>query len=138
MSDLSSIQTRAEFEEQRRIVHDLQERLAETEYQLVEGEKLRKKLHNTILVRSSSVRIREALDDGTNKTSLVLQELKGNIRVFCRVRPVLPDDVAGSEPAVISYPSSTEALGRGIDVVQSGIDMFLNITVPCIIIFLSC
>ncbi|KAJ6367603.1 hypothetical protein OIU78_000214 [Salix suchowensis] len=95
MSDLSSIQTRAEFEEQRRIVHDLQERLAETEYQLVEGEKLRKKLHNTIL------------------------ELKGNIRVFCRVRPVLPDDVAGSEPAVISYPTSTEALGRGIDVIQS-------------------
>ncbi|KAJ6364080.1 hypothetical protein OIU76_029091 [Salix suchowensis] len=120
MSDLSSIQTRAEFEEQRRIVHDLQERLAETEYQLVEGEKLRKKLHNTILVSGSFVRIREALDGGTNKTSLVLQELKGNIRVFCRVRPVLPDDVAGSEPAVISYPTSTEALGRGIDVIQSG------------------
>ncbi|KAB5560515.1 hypothetical protein DKX38_005472 [Salix brachista] len=120
MSDLSSIQTRAEFEEQRRFVHDLQERLAETEYQLVEGEKLRKKLHNTILVSGSFVRIREALDDGTNKTSLVLQELKGNIRVFCRVRPVLPDDVAGSEPAVISYPTSTEALGRGIDVIQSG------------------
>ncbi|XP_011003401.1 PREDICTED: kinesin-1-like isoform X2 [Populus euphratica] len=95
MSDLSSIQTRAEFEEQRRNVHDLQERLAETEYQLVEGEKLRKKLHNTIL------------------------ELKGNIRVFCRVRPVLPDDVAGSEQPVISYPTSTEALGRGIDVIQS-------------------
>jgi kinesin family protein C1 len=128
MSDLSSIQTRAEFEEQRRNVHDLEERLAETEYQLVEGEKLRKKLHNTILVRVSFVLICEALDDGTNKTSLVLQELKGNIRVFCRVRPVLPDDVAGSEQPVISYPTSTEALGRGIDVIQSGIDMFLSIT----------
>jgi kinesin family protein C1 len=128
MSDLSSIQTRAEFEEQRRNVHDLQERLAETEYQLVEGEKLRKKLHNTILVRVSFVLICEALDDGTNKTSLVLQELKGNIRVFCRVRPVLPDDVAGSEQPVISYPTSTEALGRGIDVIQSGIDMFPSIT----------
>jgi kinesin family protein C1 len=128
MSDLSSIQTRAEFEEQRRNVHDLQERLVETEYQLVEGEKLRKKLHNTILVRVSFVLICEALDDGTNKTSLVLQELKGNIRVFCRVRPVLPDDVAGSEQPVISYPTSTEALGRGIDVIQSGIDMFPSIT----------
>ncbi|CAK7350899.1 unnamed protein product [Dovyalis caffra] len=73
----------------------LKERLAETEYQLVEGEKLRKKLHNTIL------------------------ELKGNIRVFCRVRPVLPDDGVGSEPPVIAYPTSTEALGRGIDVIQS-------------------
>jgi kinesin family protein C1 len=58
----------------------------------------------------------------------VLQELKGNIRVFCRVRPVLPDDGAGSEPPVISYPTSTEALGRGIDVIQSGIDMFPSIT----------
>jgi kinesin family protein C1 len=58
----------------------------------------------------------------------VLQELKGNIRVFCRVRPVLPDDVAGSEQPVISYPTSTEALGRGIDVIQSGIDMFPSIT----------
>jgi kinesin family protein C1 len=130
MSDLSSIQTRAEFEEQRRNVHDLQERLAETEYQLVEGEKLRKKLHNTILVRVSFVLICEALDDGTNKTSLVLQELKGNIRVFCRVRPVLPDDVAGSEQPVISYPTSTEALGRGIDVIQSGMYMFLIRNAP--------
>ncbi|XP_061983331.1 kinesin-like protein KIN-14C isoform X2 [Populus nigra] len=96
MSDLSSIETRTEFEKQKRTVRELQERLAETENQLVEGEKLRKKLHNTIL------------------------ELKGNIRVFCRVRPVLPDDGAGSEPPVISYPTSTEALGRGIDVIQSG------------------
>ncbi|KAL9346814.1 hypothetical protein Peur_061667 [Populus x canadensis] len=95
MSDLSSIETRTEFEKQKRTVRELQERLAETENQLVEGEKLRKKLHNTIL------------------------ELKGNIRVFCRVRPVLPDDGAGSEPPVISYPTSTEALGRGIDVIQS-------------------
>ncbi|XP_010999545.1 PREDICTED: kinesin-1-like isoform X1 [Populus euphratica] len=95
MSDLSSIETRTEFEKQKRTVRELQERLAETENQLVEGEKLRKKLHNTIL------------------------ELKGNIRVFCRVRPVLPDDGTGSEPPVISYPTSTEALGRGIDVIQS-------------------
>ena len=25
----------------------------------------------------------------------IIQELKGNIRVFCRVRPLLPEDVAG-------------------------------------------
>jgi len=60
----------------------------------------------------------------------VLQELKGNIRVFCRVRPVLPDDGAGSEPPVISYPASTEALGRGIDVIQSGMYMFLIRNAP--------
>lgn len=96
MADLSVSETMAAFEEHKRIVRELQDHLADTELQLVEGEKLRKKLHNTIL------------------------ELKGNIRVFCRVRPLLPDDGAGSENTVISYPTSTEALGRGIDLLQSG------------------
>ncbi|KAG2697865.1 hypothetical protein I3760_07G125000 [Carya illinoinensis] len=96
MVDLSASETRAEFEEQKRIVQELHDRLADTELQLSEGEKLRKKLHNTIL------------------------ELKGNIRVFCRVRPLLPDDGVATETAVIAYPTSTETLGRGIDLMQSG------------------
>ncbi|KAL5579168.1 hypothetical protein UlMin_011610 [Ulmus minor] len=96
MADLSTSETRTEAEEQRRIVRELQDRLVDAELQIVEGEKLRKKLHNTIL------------------------ELKGNIRVFCRVRPLLPNDGAGTEAPVISYPTSTEALGRGIDVLHSG------------------
>ncbi|XAR67490.1 Minus-end-directed kinesin ATPase [Bertholletia excelsa] len=96
MSDLSALETRAEFEEQKKIIQDLQSRLAEAEVKIVEGEKLRKKLHNTIL------------------------ELKGNIRVFCRVRPSLPDECAITEPKVISYPLTTEALGRGIDLTQNG------------------
>ncbi|KAK9267120.1 hypothetical protein L1049_009539 [Liquidambar formosana] len=96
MTDLSASETRAEFEEQKRIVRELQDRLADAELQISEGEKLRKKLHNTIL------------------------ELKGNIRVFCRVRPLLRDDGAGTETTVISYPTSTEALGRGIDLIQRG------------------
>lgn len=50
IADLSFMETRAEFEEKKRVVQELQERLAEAEHQLVEGEKLRKKLHNTILV----------------------------------------------------------------------------------------
>jgi kinesin family protein C1 len=70
MSDLSSIETRTEFEKQKRTVRELQERLAETENQLVEGEKLRKKLHNTILVMffcaNSFIHSKEALDDGAN------------------------------------------------------------------------
>ncbi|XP_038894858.1 kinesin-like protein KIN-14C [Benincasa hispida] len=93
-ADLSAFQTRSEYEEQKRYISDLQSRLADAELQITEGEKLRKKLHNTIL------------------------ELKGNIRVFCRVRPLLPDD--GVETTVVSYPTSTEALGRGIDLSQSG------------------
>jgi len=50
MADLSASETRTVFEDQRRIVGELQERLAEKEFQVIEGEKLRKKLHNTILV----------------------------------------------------------------------------------------
>lgn len=95
MADLSSSEIRTEFEEQKRTVADLQDRLRDAETQLLEGENLRKKLHNTIL------------------------ELKGNIRVFCRVRPLLPDDGAAAE-ASVSYPTSVELAGRGIDIYQSG------------------
>ncbi|KVH88334.1 Kinesin, motor domain-containing protein [Cynara cardunculus var. scolymus] len=95
MADLSSSEIRTEYEEQKRIVSELQDRLRDSETQLLEGERLRKKLHNTIL------------------------ELKGNIRVFCRVRPLLPDDGPGAE-ASVCYPTSVESAGRGIDLVQSG------------------
>uniref|UniRef100_A0A5B6YNT3 Putative kinesin-1-like n=1 Tax=Davidia involucrata TaxID=16924 RepID=A0A5B6YNT3_DAVIN len=95
MADLSALETREEFDEKKRVVRELQDRLADAELQNIEGEKLRKNLHNTIL------------------------ELKGNIRVFCRVRPLLPEDGAGTERAVISYPTSMESLGRGIDLIQS-------------------
>ncbi|KAG5135878.1 hypothetical protein JHK82_020609 [Glycine max] len=94
-ADLSSLETRTMFEEQKRIIRELQDRLADIEFQVMEGEMLRKKLHNTIL------------------------ELKGNIRVFCRVRPLLPEDSTGTDMAV-SFPTSTEVLDRGIDLVQSG------------------
>lgn len=57
-----------------------------------------------------------------------MQELKGNIRVFCRVRPLLPDDAADSEMKVISYPTSTEALGRAIDLMQNGKQPHTHIT----------
>lgn len=57
---------------------------------------------------------------------MLLQELKGNIRVFCRVRPVLPDnDSSGTDGAVVSYPTSMETAGRGIDLMHSSMDMFL-------------
>ncbi|KAF8030049.1 hypothetical protein BT93_E2468 [Corymbia citriodora subsp. variegata] len=95
MADLSTLETKAQFDEQKRTTIELQERLANAELQLSEGEQLRKRLHNTIL------------------------ELKGNIRVFCRVRPLLSDDGPGTE-TVISYPTSTETLGRGIELLQSG------------------
>ncbi|KAG6491371.1 hypothetical protein ZIOFF_052711 [Zingiber officinale] len=95
-ADLATIETMTEYEDQKRIIKDLQDRLADSECQIVEAEKLRKKLHNTIL------------------------ELKGNIRVFCRVRPLLlPTYSNGTDGAVVSYPTSLEFLGRGIDLAQN-------------------
>lgn len=51
---MSASETQTQFEDQKRTVHELQDRLADAEYQLIEAEKLRKKLHNTILVALSS------------------------------------------------------------------------------------
>lgn len=50
MSDLSALEKRTEFEEQKKLISELQDRLEDAESKLIEGEKLRKKLHNTILV----------------------------------------------------------------------------------------
>jgi kinesin family protein C1 len=50
----------------------------------------------------------------------MLQELKGNIRVFCRVRPLIPEDSPGADGKVVSYPTTTEALGRAIELTQNG------------------
>ncbi|KAG2396998.1 Kinesin-like protein [Vigna angularis] len=96
VSDISAFETRTEFEGQQKFVNDLQRRLADAEYKLIEGERLRKKLHNTIL------------------------ELKGNIRVFCRVRPLLPDESCSTEGKIFSYPTSMETSGRAIDLAQNG------------------
>ncbi|KAF1882806.1 hypothetical protein Lal_00002987 [Lupinus albus] len=96
VSDISAIETRTEFEGQQKFVKELERRLADAEYKVIEGEKLRKELHNTIL------------------------ELKGNIRVFCRVRPLLPDESCNTDGKLISYPTSMEAAGRGIELTQNG------------------
>ncbi|GJR51123.1 kinesin-like protein KIN-14N [Tanacetum coccineum] len=96
MSDVSAFEIRTGYEEQMRANSELQFRLAEAEVKLVEGESLRKKLHNTIL------------------------ELKGNIRVFCRVRPLLFDDGADNETNSVSFPTATDNLGRGIELLQHG------------------
>jgi kinesin family protein C1 len=62
--------------------------IAELEARILSEEKIRRELHNTI------------------------QELKGNIRVFCRVRPCSKDE----EPLNINYGENDD---RSIDLVQS-------------------
>ena len=52
MSDLTTFEKMNEFEEQKQTIIDLKSRVEEAELKFVEGEKLRKKLHNTILVWS--------------------------------------------------------------------------------------
>ncbi|RZB75713.1 kinesin-like protein KIN-14N [Glycine soja] len=96
VSNISAYETRTEYEGQQKFVNELQRRLADAEYKLIEGERLRKKLHNTIL------------------------ELKGNIRVFCRVRPLLADESCSTEGKIFSYPTSMETSGRAIDLAQNG------------------
>ncbi|KAL9234140.1 hypothetical protein vseg_009043 [Gypsophila vaccaria] len=96
MADMSVSETRTVFDEQSKEIDQLKKRLAEAEIQINEKELLRRKLHNTIL------------------------ELKGNIRVFCRVRPLLPEDGCSSDASVISFPSSNEGHEQGVDLIQSG------------------
>ncbi|CAM6020101.1 unnamed protein product [Sphagnum balticum] len=74
---------------------ELQGRLMKAEKKVQEGELLRRKLHNTIL------------------------ELKGNIRVFCRVRPLLPNDEEKESMPVVQYPTSNELQGDGIELLQA-------------------
>ncbi|CAM8909305.1 unnamed protein product [Rhodiola kirilowii] len=96
MSGISESVVRTESEEQRKVIFDLRNKLAEAELKIIEGESIRKKLHNTIL------------------------ELKGNIRVFCRVRPLLPEDDASMEAKAILFPASTESADRALDLMQNG------------------
>lgn len=63
---------------------------------LREGEKLRRKLHNTV------------------------QELKGNIRVFCRVRPLLASEAASSRALEHIQISATENEQEEIKLIQGG------------------
>lgn len=50
MADLSAYEKKVACQDQKKVIKNLKEQLAERETRLREGEDLRKKLHNTILV----------------------------------------------------------------------------------------
>ncbi|KHN20442.1 Kinesin-3 [Glycine soja] len=62
----------------------------------------------------------KALEEQLATAEKKLQELKGNIRVFCRVRPLLADESCSTEGKIFSYPTSMETSGRAIDLAQNG------------------
>ncbi|KAK3124217.1 hypothetical protein QOZ80_7BG0583440 [Eleusine coracana subsp. coracana] len=96
MSDLMATEAMTEHEKQKKMLTDLHLRLKEAEQEIMDGEKLRKKLCNNIL------------------------ELKGNIRVFCRVRPLL-----SNESQAVTYPKGGENMGRGIELIHNGNALFI-------------
>ena len=95
-----------------RTVSDLTLKLEATQKQVddmkkeaMESELVRRKLHNMV------------------------QELKGNIRVFCRVRPVLPSDVTTYSPLSTSA-SSSESEHGGTNLENAKEELQANFTFP--------
>jgi kinesin family protein C1 len=75
-------------------VAQLEALLSSAEQRIRDGEATRRRLHNTIL------------------------ELKGNVRVFCRVRPPKSDNE--QEKLALAAPQQGELAGRGVEIAQPG------------------
>ncbi|PWZ13080.1 hypothetical protein Zm00014a_029534 [Zea mays] len=116
-SNMTASETMTEYENMKKMLESVQSRLEEAEQTILEGENLRKKLHNTILVWNSLI-LKDPVYINICHVAIPefgsLQELKGNIRVFCRVRPLLPN-----ESGAVSYPKNGENLGRGIELLHN-------------------
>ncbi|CAI9726003.1 carboxy-terminal kinesin 2-like isoform X1 [Octopus vulgaris] len=78
------------IDELKQTVQNLEAIIADNKQKILEHETVRRKLHNTIL------------------------ELKGNIRVFCRVRPLLTDEI-NSGQGVISHINFPDVDGKTVE-----------------------
>jgi len=75
-------------------VAELEALLSSAEQRIRDGEATRRRLHNTIL------------------------ELKGNVRVFCRVRPPMTN--TEQSKLALAAPQEGELAGRGVEIAQAG------------------
>ncbi|KXZ52544.1 hypothetical protein GPECTOR_9g588 [Gonium pectorale] len=99
MADATAETRGAQISELKAQVETLQGSLADAERRVYEGELIRRKLHN------------------------IIQDLKGNIRVYCRVRPVSAAEAADAghdSEMALDFPTSGDLLGRGLTVVAPG------------------
>ncbi|KAG2485809.1 hypothetical protein HYH03_015519 [Edaphochlamys debaryana] len=99
MADAMADSRAAQIAELKAQVESLQGSLGDAERRVYEGELHRRKLHN------------------------IIQDLKGNIRVYCRVRPVSSAeaaDAAHDSEMSLDFPSAGDLLGRGLTVVVPG------------------
>ncbi|KAK6190079.1 hypothetical protein SNE40_002016 [Patella caerulea] len=86
--------------ELKELVRQHEEKIKEQELKLIEQETTRRQLHNTI------------------------QELKGNIRVFCRVRPLLGKETIGND-GIITHMNFPDTDGKILEMDKIG-DATLN------------
>ncbi|GFH14229.1 kinesin-like protein, partial [Haematococcus lacustris] len=98
-------------------LQEMQQALAKAETRVLQGEVVRRKLHNIIQV--GEILHVSLLSSGYGHLVALLhaQELKGNIRVFCRVRPVSSAEQSSSEhdsSMAVEFGANTEVLGAGI------------------------
>lgn len=104
-STLARLQTTLRDTEEE--VRSLKDLVAQQKDELHAGEMERRRLHNTIQELKAGSRRRRALDDESlltrdRRTLTSLSPLQGNIRVFCRVRPL----VDGGLSKQIQLPAS--------------------------------
>ncbi|GIL50219.1 hypothetical protein Vafri_6438 [Volvox africanus] len=95
MSDALAETRGTQITELKAQIESLQAALMDSERRVYEGELIRRKLHN------------------------IIQDLKGNIRVYCRVRPVSASeasDASHDSEMALDFPTAGDLLGRGLSV----------------------